>query len=909
MKHSNLFKSFFLALLAAMFPQLASAYEFMVDGLCYNKNDNGSSVTLTYQSNLSESSYLSLSGNITIPSTVTYEGITYSVTSIGEYAFSGCIGLTSVTIPNSVTEIGSSAFYGCTGLTSVTIPNSVTKIGEGVFIRCTSLTSVAIPNSLRHISENSFSYCSSLASVTIPNSVTSIGNSAFSWCSSLTSVTIPNSVTSIGDEAFYICSSLNSVTIPNSVTSIGTNAFSNTPWDDNLPDGLIYAGLVAYKYKGSMPNGTSIEINEGTKGIAGGCFSYCRLLASVTIPNSVISIGNKAFSNCTSLISVIIPNSVTSIGSNAFSGCTGLASVSISNSVTSISDYTFKGCTSLASVIIPYSVTSIGYAAFSGCTGLTSITIPNSVASIDYYAFASCSGLTSMTLSGQGAWDYNSENENLLGLRRNLIDQIKNVKIGSGVTSFRNFRFSPDTINCYASTPPTCSSSTFANYNGELHVPTPSLVSYFTANYWQNFNNLINDLNEKVTLDKTSISLNLWQTLVLTATVVPDDGAVLWSSSNPSVASVDESGLVTALDEGECDIFATLETNAAAYASCHIIVSYPEFTLSLSSDSLEMKIGEDNTIIAIISPDSIGLTPTWSTSNKSVATVDNGVVVAVSEGECDITARVLDKEASCHIKVTYPEVSLSLNVDTLEMILGENSTLIATIYPDNLGFVPVWATSDESVATVDNGIVTTVGEGECDISATVRDKTVTCHVIVTEIYDVTVTLNIDKAILGANQMLRIYPSCSPDVPVELVVSSSDPNVALARVVNRSKAPSVGLLSFSEKGMAFAQFNSMEIPTTKAPTYASEKAIVIVGVQNGTATINVTTADGQAEPAVLELRVVDVDNDCIITAGDITCLYNYLLNGDDSFIATSDIDGDGTITAADITVIYNLLLGN
>ena len=125
-----------------------------------------------------------------------------SVTSIGDYAFSGCSGLTSVTIPNSVTSIGECAFVGCHGLTSVTIPNSVTSIGDGAFGNCSGLTSV-----------------------TIPNSVTSIGNSAFNRCSGLTSVTIPNSVTSLGEGAFYGCKGLTSITIPNSVTSIGYNAF------------------------------------------------------------------------------------------------------------------------------------------------------------------------------------------------------------------------------------------------------------------------------------------------------------------------------------------------------------------------------------------------------------------------------------------------------------------------------------------------------------------------------------------------------------------------------------------------------------------------------------------------------------------------------------------------------------
>ena len=133
-------------------------------------------------------------GNLIIPSAISYNGTTYSVTSIGEWAFAYCSGLTSVTIPNSVTSIGNYAFYYCSGLTSVTIGNSVTSIGEGAF-----------------------AYCSGLISVTIPNSVTSIGVYAFYNCSSLTSIIIPDSVTSIGKHAFSVCDNLDKVFYAGSV--------------------------------------------------------------------------------------------------------------------------------------------------------------------------------------------------------------------------------------------------------------------------------------------------------------------------------------------------------------------------------------------------------------------------------------------------------------------------------------------------------------------------------------------------------------------------------------------------------------------------------------------------------------------------------------------------------------------
>ena len=152
------------------------------------------------------------SGDISIPATITVGENTYTVTSIGDYAFANCSGLTSVTIPDGVTSIGDYAFYFCLRLTSVTIPDGVTTIGEYAFSHCTGLTSVTIPDGVTTIGEYAFSYCTGLTSVTIPGSVTSIGNDAFYFCTGLTSVDIADGVTSIGNGAFSWCSGLTSVT-------------------------------------------------------------------------------------------------------------------------------------------------------------------------------------------------------------------------------------------------------------------------------------------------------------------------------------------------------------------------------------------------------------------------------------------------------------------------------------------------------------------------------------------------------------------------------------------------------------------------------------------------------------------------------------------------------------------------
>ncbi len=403
---------------------------------------------VTYQINGVGPNYTNLTGDLVIPASVTYDNITYSVTSIGINAFFYCTGLTTVTIPNSVTSIGSNAFSYCTGMTTVTIGNSVTSIGSRAFGDCTGLTTVTIPNSVTSIGGSAFEDCTGLTSVTIPNSVTSIGVSAFYGCTGLTSVTIPNSVTSIGNNAFYGCTGLTTVTIPNSVTSIGNYAFNGCTGLTSVffnADSCDAFNIHHPFY--SCPNITSFTFGNNVRVIPGLICYNMTGLTSVTIPNSVTSIGMNAFNGCTGLTSVTIPNSVTSIGGSAFRGCTGLTSVffnvdscadfnssdnpfyscpnitsftfgnnvrvipaficynmtglisvTIPNSVTSIGRYAFAGCTGLTSVSIPNSLTSIGEYAFRGCTGLTSVTIPNSVTSIDQSTFSGCTGLTSVTI-------------------------------------------------------------------------------------------------------------------------------------------------------------------------------------------------------------------------------------------------------------------------------------------------------------------------------------------------------------------------------------------------------------------------------------------------------------------------------------------------------------------------------
>lgn len=410
------------------------AEKVKVGDLYYNLDETNQRAEVTYKSYSAKDAKYNLNWDITsasIPTAITYNDISYTVTSIGENAFQDT-HLTSVEISSSVTSIGYRSFMDCSNLLSITIGNNVTSIGGGAFYRCVGLTSIVIPRSVTSIGGDAFNGCIGLTSISIDNSETNIYSSAFYGCTGLTYIEIPNSVKFIEEKAFANCSNLDSVYIGSNITSIGADAFLNCT---NLT-------TITYNAKncrnlaiiGYNSDGKPIEYSPSS--FCGSddcniCFGGCPNINTFIFGDSVETIPQYLCQSLSSLNSIRLGENVKNIDKYAFSQCSGLTSVTIGKSVTTIGNYAFRNCDNISTinytggiedwcnnnwspsvlsknyqlkfndvlqenVIIPNSVTSIKGTAFYGCNSLASVTIPNSVTTIGNYAFSGCNSLTSV---------------------------------------------------------------------------------------------------------------------------------------------------------------------------------------------------------------------------------------------------------------------------------------------------------------------------------------------------------------------------------------------------------------------------------------------------------------------------------------------------------------------------------
>ena len=596
---------------------------------------------------------------------------------------------------------------------------------------------------------------------------------------SITSLVIEEGVTSVGLNAFFNYYNLENIHIASSVTDIGSSSFHYTLWYENQPDGLIYIGKVLYSCKGYFPSNTSISVKEGTVSINPRTFEKQIGLVSITMPDSVTHIGEAAFAYCDNLTSLTLSKNITEIPNSMLSGCGRLTSVSIPENVTVIGDEAFYSC-GIRNLEFPDKITTIGNLAFYNCNSLSRLeNLPNKLQIIKAYAFSDCDNLYSVSLPDgtsveNNAFAYcerltsfsfpsNAEfiGDGILTGCTALYDvqfgtgmfsipsesfygceNLKSIEVPEGITSIKDYAFYSSGLTNIKLP------STLKSIGLDAFYDCPFDSVYFNGTYYEWINidissgneTLLYNINyytpvEGIHISNEEINMNINSTFNLHASVFPENATnrnIIWTSSSNAVATV-KNGIVTAIKEGRATITATTEEGNFS-ATCSVNVIIPVSSVSISHKELSLSVNETFRLSANILPTNASDTTVyWSTSDKTVATVNNGLVRAQSGGTATITAKSKSngKSATCMVTVHVPVTSIFLNHSSCAVSLKNKLTLEATISPDNASNRNlIWTSSDESVATVENGIVTGLKEGITTITAETEDGGLTAACVV-----------------------------------------------------------------------------------------------------------------------------------------------------------------------------------
>ncbi len=596
-----------------------------------------------------------------------------SVTEIDKYAFANCSNLSNVVLSKNLEYLGAMAFGDCTKITQVEIPKSLDGCGSslydyGPFGSCTGLKKVTFENGTTEISRFLFEKCTGLEEVVIPGTVTVIENSAFSGCTNLKTVSIPKGMKEIENYAFYGCTSLTKVTIPDTVTDMGTSVFSNCTSlvEVHLPN--VRENITASTFY-NCKKLTTVNFPSTLKAIRQNAFYGCESLTQAVLPTGLETIEGNAFYGCKSLKKVVTPDTITSIGNSAFYGCEALTDVTLGSGLKAINSQTFYGCTVLPSIVIPYNVASIGDSAFVNCTKLTSVTVPRKTTSIASNAFSYPKKMTMYGPSGCYAQDYAAQKgikfvkqdihatSVTLNVTNKTVDRYEDFQLTATIAP-NNFT---DEVVWTSSNEDVATVS--ENGYVETYEGGTAVITVTVGGKKASCNVTVRQLVNWMDFEEYEVSLKAGQTHQLSLEISPSnatDKRVDYVSSNPSVATVSASGLVTAKAKGETKITATAKDGSGEYAYCYITVtgSVKPSGISLDQTSAKVKKGKTLTLKATVTPgNATNKKVTWKSSNTKIATVDaKGVVTAKAPGKVTITATAAGNtscKATCSITVPY----------------------------------------------------------------------------------------------------------------------------------------------------------------------------------------------------------------------------------------------------------------
>lgn len=560
--------------------------------------------------------------------------------------------------------------------------------------------------------------------------------------------TRPGSSAIVGDKLI--------VTYGNDVTEAG---------DIQLPSKVLYndqeytvIGIGEYGFHGV----TSITIPETVVEIGTEAFAQ-NPLTSITIPPSVTSFGGYIFTYCTSLATVNLPENMTSIPPHTFAMCKALQTLDIPSTVTSIGEYAFYE-SGLTSIVLPEGLTEISEGMFYNCKYLPSIELPESIVTIGANAFVNCDNLTSLTLPA-----------NVASIGNNAFYYCDNLK----------------EIISYNRTVPAISVNTFnaATYAGTLKVSKLALSSYKNHPYWQKFSQItaIPVPATDITLDRNSISLYATgPSTVLRATVTPDDSSdeITWSISPEGFATVSSTGLVLGKKTGEATV--TVSAGSVSAQCAVVILDLPATAVVINPLAGELKVGDTAKLTAQVYPSASTAPVTWASSNPDVIEINpqSGELTALSVGGAVITATSGKVSGKMNLTVNPIEAtSITLNVNSVTLTVGENADLTAVVSPDNTTDPTVtWLSSDNSVAVWANGSVYGVAPGSATITAICGSVSAVCNVTVNAIPADAVTLSTDEINpLYVGQTYQLLAVVSPDNATDKTVTWTSSNNEVATV--------------------------------------------------------------------------------------------------------------------------------
>ena len=708
-----------------------------------------------------------------------------SIVKIGSSAFSGCTALKEINIPDSVVSIDNNAFRECSSVTELNIPDSVVNLGSRVFSYCSSIQTANVGNGLKIIPDKTFLGCTKLKTVTLGNETESFGNNTFESCSSLESINIPSNITVIPNCTFLGCNSLRSVTIPDGITKIGEKAFAdckslksiNIPANTASIDDTSFwncssmTGITVNKKNKSYSSADGLLYNKNKTKLV--CYAAGKTADSFTIPAGVTRIGKGAFYGSRFLQSVEIPGEVKTIGKNAFYGCTGLKRVKMGEGISNLGDSIFFGCINLTDVSIPDSVSIITFAMFRGCSSLSEINVPSGITLIDNFAFYGCRNLKGLAVPDSCT--------SLGNFAFYDCDRLKSITVPESVISigYGCFGFYYDSEKGEDKKDEKFVINGYSGSAAEKYATDSELI----------FNTITKSSGMK--LNRDHIFLDKAKKFQLKAIFENSDSQqeeVVWSTDNNQTATV-SNGMVTARSVGAAKI--TAKTSSGKTAVCIVTVTQPTvYAEGISLNKTQTTIVSGNTEVltaAIMPSDVTDVSLTWTSSNEKVATVTAGVIKAHSQGVAAITVSTSNgKTASCVVFVPASELqpeTITLSKKSLYLKKGTKQQLRATITPDNVpDNTVIWTTSDRSIATVSNGMITAQSPGVVTITATACNgisASCTVTVVKTIIEAESISMNREEITINKGTKYQLKSIFTPADTTDKTVSwiTSDKNIA------------------------------------------------------------------------------------------------------------------------------------